>query len=145
MRYFQHAESERLDLNFLRNRRIDAWQFCHLDVVRGLFILGATSLVATGILTRPHKGRLDDTDRCPGLSDSTLPIFPVYREGGFVPPHHPGLPVVCRYTGVVHFSCSRSPSCGCTTPTHAAAYNTTHQAGCCGQQPTLAYTPLPCA
>ena len=27
------------------------------------------------------------------------------------------------------------------TPTHAAAHNTTQHAGCCGQQPTLAYTP----
>ena len=26
------------------------------------------------------------------------------------------------------------------TPTHAAAHNTTQHAGCCGQQPTLAYT-----
>ena len=27
------------------------------------------------------------------------------------------------------------------TPTHAAAHNTTQHAGCCGQQPKLAYTP----
>ena len=27
------------------------------------------------------------------------------------------------------------------TPTHADAHNTTQYAGCCGQQPTLAYTP----
>ena len=27
------------------------------------------------------------------------------------------------------------------TPTHAAAHNTTQHVGCCGQQPTLAYTP----
>ena len=27
------------------------------------------------------------------------------------------------------------------TPTYAAAHNTRQHAGCCGQQPTLAYTP----
>ena len=58
-----------------------------------------------------------------------------------MPPRHPGLPVVCRYTGVVNFLILAEPLLLLHTPTHAAAHNTTQHAGCCGQQPTLAYTP----
>ena len=80
----------------------------------------------------------------------SLPLFNVQSMSRFtglqftgvffsVPPRHPGLPVVCRYTGVVHFFAE--PLLLLHTPTHAAAHNTTQHAGCCGQQPTLAYTP----
>ena len=79
--------------------------------------------------------------RCPGLPASSLPVCPVYRCFFFVPPRHPGLPVVCRYTGVVHFFMLAEPLLLLHTPTHAAAHNTTQHAGCCGQQPTFAYTP----
>ena len=79
--------------------------------------------------------------RCPGLPASSLPVCPVYRCFFFVPPRHPGLPVVCRYTGVVHFFMLAEPLLLLHTPTHAAENNTTQHAGCCGQQPTLAYTP----
>ena len=79
--------------------------------------------------------------RCPGLPASSLPVCPVYRCFFFVPPRHPSLPVVCRYTGVVHFFMLAEPLLLLHTPTHAAAHNTTQHAGCCGQQPTLAYTP----
>ena len=79
--------------------------------------------------------------RCPGLPASSLPVCPVYRFCFFVPPRHPGLPVVCRYTGVVNFFMLAEPLLLLHTPTHAAAHNTTQHAGCCGQQPTLAYTP----
>ena len=79
--------------------------------------------------------------RCPGLPASSLPVCPVYRCFFFVPPRHPGLPVVCRYTGVVHFFMLAEPLLLLHTPTHAAAHNTAQPAGCCGQHPTLAYTP----
>ena len=79
--------------------------------------------------------------RCPGLPASSLPVCPVYRCFFFVPPRHPGLPVVCRYTGVVHFFMLAEPFLLLHTPPHAAAHNTTQHAGCCGQHPTLAYTP----
>ena len=79
--------------------------------------------------------------RCPGLPVSSLPVCPVYRCFFFVPPRHPILPVVCRYTGVVNFFMLAEPLLLLHTPTHAAAHNTTQHAGCCGQQPTLAYTP----
>ena len=45
------------------------------------------------------------------------------------------------YTGVVHFFMLAEPLLLLHTPTHAAAHNTTQHAGCCGQQPALAYTP----
>ena len=70
--------------------------------------------------------------RCPGLPASSLPVCPVYRCFFFVPPRHPGLPVVCRYTGVVHFFMLAEP---------LLLLHTTQHAGYCGQQPTLAYTP----
>ena len=79
--------------------------------------------------------------RCPGLTASSLRVCPVYRCFFFVPPRHPGLPVVRRYTGVVHFFMLAEPLLLLHTPTYAAAHNTTQHAGCCGQQPTLAYTP----
>ena len=65
--------------------------------------------------------------RCPGLPASSLPVCPVYRCFFFVPPRHPGLPVVCRYTGVVHFFMLAEPLLLLHTPTHAAAHqhNTT--------------------
>ena len=85
--------------------------------------------------------RLSAYSRCPGLPASSLPVCPVYRCFFFVPPRHPGLPVVCRYTGVVHFFMLAELLLLLHTPTHAAAHNTTQHAGCCGQQPTLAYTP----
>ena len=59
--------------------------------------------------------------RCPGLPASSLPVCPVYRCFFFVPPRHPGLPVVCRYTGVVHFFMLAEPLLLLHTPTHAAA------------------------
>ena len=71
----------------------------------------------------------------------SLPVCPVYRCFFFVPPRHPDLPVVYRYTGVVHFFMLAEPLLLLHTPTHAATHNTTQHAGCCGQQPTLAYTP----
>ena len=80
-------------------------------------------------------------NRCPGLPASSLPVCPVYRCFFFVPPRHPGLPMVCRYTGVIHFFMLAEPLLLLHTPTHAATHNTTQHAGCCGQQPTLAYTP----
>ena len=76
--------------------------------------------------------------RFTGLQFTGLPCLPVFF---FVPPRHLGLPVVCRYTGVVHFFMLAEPLLLLHTPTHAAAPNTTQHAGCCGQQPTLAYTP----
>ena len=76
--------------------------------------------------------------RFTGLQFTGLPCLPVFF---FVPRRHPGLPVVCRYTGVVHFFMLVEPLLLLHTPTHAAAHNTTQHAGCCGQQPTLAYTP----
>ena len=79
--------------------------------------------------------------RCPGLPASSLTVCPVYRCFILVPPRHPGLPVVCRYTEVVHFFMLAEPLLLLHTPTYAAAHNTAQHAGCCGQQPTLAYTP----
>ena len=83
--------------------------------------------------------------RCPGLPASSLPVRPVYRCFFSC---HPVTPVYRWYAGIPGwfiFPCSRSPSCYCTlpraTPTHAAAHNTTQHTRCCGQQPTLAYTP----
>ena len=73
-----------------------------------------------------------------GLQFTGLPCLPVFF---FVPPRQPGLTVACRYTGVVHFFMFAEPLLLLHTPTHAAAHNTTQHAGCCGQQPTLAYTP----
>ena len=81
---------------------------------------------------------LIEYSRCPGLPASSLPVCPVYRCVFFGPPRHPGLPVVCRYTGVVHYFMLAEPLLLLHTPTHAAARQ---HAGCCGQQPTLAYTP----
>ena len=89
----------------------------------------------------PYSSLCDDYSRCPGLPASSLPVCPVYRCFFFVPPRHPGLPVVCRYTGVVHIFMPAELLLLLHTPTHAAAHNTTQHAGCCGQQPTLAYTP----
>ena len=93
---------------------------------------------------RPGDVEIDNIysySRCPGLPASSLPVCPVYRCFFFVPPRHPGVPVVCRYTGVVHFFMLAEPLLLLHTPTHAAAHNTTQHAGCCGQQPILAYTP----
>ena len=81
---------------------------------------------------------IQSMSRFTGLQFTGLPCLPVFF---FVPPRHPGLPVVCRYTGVVHFFMLAEPLLLLHTPTHAAAHNTTQHAGCCGQQPTLAYTP----
>ena len=69
-----------------------------------------------------------------------VPVYrpPVYRFAlftgvfFFVPPRHPDLPVVCRYTGVVNFFMLAEPLLLLHTPTHAAAHNTTQHAGCCG-------------
>ena len=91
----------------------------------------------------PTCSRFRAYSRCPGLPASSLPVCPVYRCVFFVPPRHPGLPVVCRYTGEIHFFMLVEPLLLLHTPTHAAAHNTTQHAGCCGQQPTLAYTPCP--
>ena len=88
-----------------------------------------------------NASKTSNYSRCPGLPASSLPVCPVYRCFFFVPPRHPGLPVVCRYTGVVHFFMLAEPLLLLHTPTHAAAHNTTQHAGCCGQQPTLSYTP----
>ena len=97
-------------------------------------------------LTGDDNSAISMYSRCPGLPASSLPasslpVCPVYRCFLFVPPRHPGLPVVCRYTGVVHFFMLAEPLLLLHTPTHAAAHNTTQHAGCCGQQLTLAYTP----
>ena len=75
-----------------------------------------------------------------------VPVYrpPVYRFAMFTGVFfscHPGLPVVCRYTGVVNFFMLAEPLLLLHTPTHAAVHNTTQHAGCCGQQLTLAYTP----
>ena len=91
------------------------------------------------VARRPHVQ--SNYSRRPGLPASSLPVCPVYRCFFFVPPRHPGLPVVCRYTGVINFFMLAEPLLLLHTPTHAAAHNTTQHAGCCGQQPTLAYTP----
>ena len=74
--------------------------------------------------------------RCPGLPASSLPVCPVYQCFCFVPPRHPGLPVVCRYTGVVHFFMLAEPLLLLHTPTHAAA---AHNTRCC----TIPHTPPP--
>ena len=85
-------------------------------------------------------GRRDvqSMSRFTGLQFTGLPCLPVFF---FVPPRHPRLPVVCRYTGVVPFFMLAEPLLLLHTPTHAAAHNTTQHAGCCGQLPTLAYAP----
>ena len=88
--------------------------------------------------TGPVNLKVQSMSRFTGLQFTGLPCLPVFF---FVPPRHPGLPVVCRYTGVVHFFMLAEPLLLLHTPTHAAAHNTTQHAGCCGQQPTLAYTP----
>ena len=75
---------------------------------------------------------------------------PVYRFALFTDVFfscHSVTPVYRWYAGIPGwfiFSCSRSPSCCCTfphTPLHTTQHNTTQHVGCCGQQPTLAYTP----
>ena len=81
---------------------------------------------------------IQSMSRFTGLQFTGLPCLPVFF---FVLPRHPGLPVVCRYTGVVHFFMLAEPLLLLHTPTHVAAHNTTQHAGCCRQQPTLAYTP----
>ena len=76
-----------------------------------------------------------------------VPVYrpPVYRFALFAAVFfscHPVTPVYRWYAGIPGwfiFSCSRSPSCCCTLP-HTLLHTTQH-AGCCGQQPTLAYTP----
>ena len=86
-----------------------------------------------------------DTVWCSNTVD--VPVYrpPVYRFALFTGVFfscHPVTPVYRWYAGIPGwfiFSCSRSPSCCCTLP-HTLLHTTQH-AGCCGQQPTLAYTP----
>ena len=72
---------------------------------------------------------------------------PVYRFALFIGVFfscHPVTPVYRWYAGIPGwfiFHARGAPLLLLHTPTHAAAHNTTQHAGCCGQQPTLAYTP----
>ena len=76
--------------------------------------------------------------RFTGLQFTGLPCLPVCFFRATPSPRSTG---VCRYTGMVHFFMLAEPLLLLHTPTHAAAHNTIQHAGCCGQQPTLAYTP----
>ena len=72
------------------------------------------------------RSTIQSMSRFTGLQFTGLPCLPVFF---FVPPRHPGLPVVCRYTGVVHFFMLAEPLLLLHTPTHAAAHNTTQHGG----------------
>ena len=78
-----------------------------------------------------------------------VPVYrpPVYRfalSTGVFFSCHPVTSVYRWYAGIpgwLIFFMLAEPLLLLHTPTHAAAHNTTQHAGCCGQQPTLAYTP----
>ena len=61
--------------------------------------------------------------RFTGLQFTGLPCLPVFF---FVPPRHPGLPVVCRYTEVVHFFMLAEPLLLLHTPAHTLLHTTQH-------------------
>ena len=76
--------------------------------------------------------------RFTGLQFTGLPCLPVFFFRTTPSPRFTGgMPV---YRGGSFFMLAE-PLLLLHTPTHAAAHNTTQHAGCCGQQPTLAYTP----
>ena len=76
--------------------------------------------------------------RFTGLQFTGLPCLPVFFFRATPSPRFTGgMP---GYRGGSFFTLAE-PLLLLHTPTHAAAHNTTQHAGCCGQQPTLAYTP----
>ena len=73
-----------------------------------------------------------------GLQFTGLPCLPLFFFRATPSPRFTGgMPV---YRGGSFFMLAE-PLLLLHTPTHAAVHNTTQHAGCCGQQPTLAYTP----
>ena len=96
------------------------------------------------LLFSSHSSEVQSMSRFTGLQFTGLPCLPVFFFRATPSPRFTGGMPVYRGGSFFHArgappAAAHSHTCICTQ------HNTTQHAGCCGKQPTLAYTPCPCA